>query len=412
MLRSLSSAISGLRNHQTKLDVVGNNIANVNTVAYKSQSARFQDIFSQTLSGATAPFGGRGGINPMQVGLGMELSSINTNHSGGAITGTGVETDLAIEGNGFFVVNNGFQNYYTRDGSFTRDATGILVNAGGMKLMGWSVSGNGDEIDTTRPPGEINIPLGEEMIAGATSEIVFTGNLDSGAEAGSDPSSFPFYIYDSLGNRHELTVEFTKSGDNEWDYEFYAYDEDGNSTEVGSGTVTFTEDGKYDFDSNDPDPIDYSPGNGAADLEITIDFSALTQLADPSSVIAKNQNGFAPGVLTTFNIGETGVITGTYSNGMVREIAQIALASFANPMGLVKMGSNLYDISSNSGEAHIGLPGTEGRGMLQSRALEMSNVDLANEFTEMITTSRAFQANTRVISTSDEVLVELINIKR
>jgi flagellar hook protein FlgE len=412
MLRSLSTAISGLRNHQTKLDVVGNNIANVNTVGYKSQSARFQDIFSQTLSGATAPFGGRGGINPMQVGLGMELSSINTNHSGGAITGTGVETDLAIEGTGFFVVNNGFQNYYTRDGSFTRDATGVLVNAGGMKLMGWSVGSNGDEIDATQLPGEIYIPLGEEMIAGATSEIVFTGNLDSGAETGGDPCSFPFYVYDSLGNRHELTVEFTKSGDNEWDYEFYAYDEDGDPDEVGSGTVTFTEDGKYDFDSNDPDPIDYSPGNGAFDLEIIPDFSALTQLADPSSVIAKNQNGFAPGVLTTFNIGETGVITGTYSNGMVREIAQIALASFPNPMGLIKMGSNLYDISSNSGDAHIGFPGTEGRGMLQSRALEMSNVDLANEFTEMITTSRAFQANTRVISTSDEVLVELINIKR
>ena len=249
MLRSLSSAISGLRNHQTKLDVVGNNIANVNTVAYKSQSARYQDIFSQTLSGGTAPFGGRGGVNPMQVGLGMELSSINTNHSGGAITGTGVETDLAIEGTGFFVVNNGFQNYFTRDGSFTRDATGVLVNAGGMKLMGWSVSGDENEIDTIQLPGEIYIPLGEEMIAGATSKINFTGNLDSGAEAGGDPFVFPFYVYDSLGNRHELTVEFTKDDDNEWGYKFNACDDDGNPTnEVGFGTVTFTVEGKYDFD--------------------------------------------------------------------------------------------------------------------------------------------------------------------
>lgn len=410
MLRSLSAAISGLRNHQTKLDVVGNNIANVNTVAYKSQSARFQDIFSQTLSGATAPFEGRGGVNPMQVGLGMELSSINTNHSGGAITGTGVETDLAIGGSGFFVVNNGFQNYYTRDGSFTRDATGVLVNAGGMKLMGWTVTGDEDEFDTSQPLGEIYIPLGEEMIAGATSKIVFTGNLDSGTED-SDSYSFPFYVYDSLGNRHDLKVEFTKTGDNAWDYEI---SDDGSGLFSGgdTGTVSFDVNGKYDLDSSTNNELIYVPGNGAADLEITPDFSAITQLADPSEVIAKDQNGFYPGVLATFNIDETGVVTGTYSNGMVREIARIALASFPNPMGLVKTGSNLYDISSNSGDAHIGLPGTGGRGMIQSRALEMSNVDLANEFTEMITTSRAFQANTRVISTSDEVLLELINIKR
>ncbi len=311
MLRSLSAAISGLRNHQTKLDVVGNNIANVNTVAYKSQSARFQDIFSQTLSGGTAPFGGRGGVNPMQVGLGMELSSINTNHSGGAITGTGVETDLAIEGTGFFVVNNGFQNYYTRDGSFTRDATGVLVNAGGMKLMGWTVNGIEDEIDTSQPLGEIYIPLGEEMIAGATGEIIFTGNLNSGAEAGSDSCSFPFYVYDSLGNRHDFTIEFTKTEDNVWGYEVSTSGE-GDLTNI-DGTISFDENGKYDPDNSSVDELIFNPGNGAAELNIELDFSALTQLADFSEVIAKNQNGFAPGVLTTFNIGETGVITGTYS---------------------------------------------------------------------------------------------------
>ena len=197
MLRSFSTAVSGLRNHQTKLDVVGNNIANVNTVGFKYGVALFQDIFSQTLRGATAPLGGTGGINPMQVGLGMGISSIATVHEKGAITSTGRETDLAINGQGFFVVTDGYQNYYTRDGSFTRDATGVLVNANGLKLLGWV----GEETDTSQPLGEICIPIGESMIASATENMVFTGNLNAGAAVGGT-YTYPTYVYDSLGNMH------------------------------------------------------------------------------------------------------------------------------------------------------------------------------------------------------------------
>ncbi len=405
MLRSLSTAVSGLRNHQTKLDVVGNNIANVNTVSYKCGVVRFQDIFSQTLRGATAPLAGRGGINPMQIGLGMGISSIDTVHTQGPITSTGRETDLAIEGRGFFVVSDGYQYFYTRDGSFTRDSSGVLVNANGYKLMGWM----GEETDISKILGEIRIPLGEESIARATGNIGFTGNLNAAAEV-NDTYIYDTYIYDSLGNRHALTFTFTKTGDNEWEYEIFDSADPPNS--LGSGTIYFTKDGRYDPGQTTINPFTFNPGTGAEDLEVTPDFTALTQLAFNSNVIVREQDGFAPGELATFNIESTGVITGTYSNGMVRQIAQVALASFANPEGLLKIGSNLYDVSSNSGEPRIGLPGVEGRGMIKSRALEMSNVDLANEFTEMITTSRAFQANTRVISTSDEVLLELINIKR
>ncbi|NLJ55513.1 MAG: flagellar hook-basal body complex protein, partial [Firmicutes bacterium] len=191
MLRSLTAAVSGLRNHQTKLDAIGNNIANVNTVGYKSSQVRFQDIFSQTLRGATAPQAGQGGVNPMQVGLGMEVASINTLHTPGAITGTGRETDLAIEGNGYFVVTDGYQQYYTRDGTFTRDASGVLVNANGMRLLGWVVEDkikneneddeNGNEIKFSGKLSEIQIPLGEDTIAQATSNISFFGNLDAAA---------------------------------------------------------------------------------------------------------------------------------------------------------------------------------------------------------------------------------------
>lgn len=410
MLRSLSTAVSGLRNHQTKLDAIGNNIANVNTVAYKSSQVRFQDIFSQTLRGATAPQGGRGGVNPMQIGLGMEVASINTLHTPGAITGTGRETDLAIGGNGFFVVSDGFQQYYTRDGTFTRDSSGILVNAGGFQLLGWVIE-DGEEAKLSETLGEIHIPLGEEMIARATGKISFSGNLDAAAPDTADSKcEYDTYVFDSLGNRHALTFTFEKAADNQWTYTINSTDS-GISITDNTGTIQFKMNGRYDDDSNTPQFF-ISPGTGAEELKITPDFSAFTQLAFPSSVSLREQDGFPPGELATFNIESTGVITGTYSNGLVRPLGQLALASFANPEGLLKKGANLYELSSNSVEPRLGLPGTEGRGLIRSRSLEMSNVDLSLEFTEMITTSRAFQANTRVITTSDEVLLELINIKR
>lgn len=412
MLRSLSSAISGLRNYQLKLDVVGNNIANVNTVGYKYSTARFQDIFSQTIRGATAPLAGRGGINPIQVGLGMTLSSVDTVHTQGALTSTGRETDLAIEGRGFFVVSDGVRVYYTRDGSFVRDAYGMLVNSGGFRLMGWTIP-EGEELDLSRPLTHIHIPLGEEMVAKATEKIVFSGNLNSGEEG---VYAYEAYVYDSLGNRHTLTIEFEREAEpNQWNYTVYYKGE-----EVHAGTLEFTPSGRFiipDIPDGGDDPHAFTIESdnletGAEELKITLNFKDITQLAYPSNAFVREQDGFPPGELAAFNIESTGVITGTYTNGMVRPLAQIAMASFANPEGLLKLGSNLYDVSSNSGAPRIGLPGEEGRGLVQSRALEMSNVDLAGEFTEMITASRAFQANTRMISTSDEVLQELINVKR
>ena len=257
MLRSLSTAVSGLRNHQTKLDAIGNNIANVNTVGYKSSQVRFQDIFSQTLRGATAPQEGRGGVNPMQVGLGMEVASINTLHTPGAITGTGRETDLAIEGNGFFVVSDGFQQYYTRDGTFTRDSSGVLVNANGLQLLGWVIEDgiengndngddNGEEVKFSGTLSKIHIPIGEEMMARATGKICFSGNLDAAADVG-DECEYDTYVFDSLGNRHALTFTFEKTSlDNrEWKYTISSTDSDSSITGLtnNSSTIRFTSEG-------------------------------------------------------------------------------------------------------------------------------------------------------------------------
>ena len=351
MLRSLSTAISGLRGHQTKLDVAGNNIANVNTVAYKHGVVRFQDIFSQTLQAATAPTGASGGVNPAQVGLGMQISSIDTVHEQGAITSTGQETDLAIEGRGFFIVSDGYRNYFTRDGSFKQDSTGVLVNANGYRLLGWA----GEETDTSQPLGEILIPLGEDLIARATENMVFTGNLDAATE-NDETYSYPTYVYDSLGHRHDLTFKFTKEGDNEWEYSI-SLDEDENDNSVGTGTLFFNLDGHLNSDSTTISDISFDPGTGAETVSVTLDFSALTQLVSTqldsgkpgSTAHVSLQDGFEAGELATFDIGATGIVTGTYSNGMIRQIAQVAMATFINP-GAYKDGLQSLQFYPNSGD--------------------------------------------------------------
>lgn len=403
MLRSLSTAVSGLRGHQIKLDVIGNNIANVNTVAFKKSQARFEDLLSQTMQGATAP-AARGGVNPSQVGMGMRVSSILGNNYQGPIQNTDRETDLAIEGAGYFIVSDGRQNYYTRDGSFSRDASGHLVNVNGLRLMGWAGTAGSAVAELT----PLHIPLGEQAVARATSQIDFAGNLDLQTGAG-DSYRREQYVYDSLGRCHYIEFVFTRNADedevNLWGYEASI---DGRS--IGSGELLFTGDGKMSRVDVE-EPAVYEPA-GADVMEIELNFQDVTQLAGSSNLLVRGQDGFAAGELVSFEIGRNGAVIGAYSNGTVENIGQIALAYFVNPEGLAREGGNLHQVTANSGAARAGLPGTEGRGVIRSSSLEMSNADVAIEFTELITTSRAFQANTRVITTSDEILMEVINMKR
>ncbi|NLN06528.1 MAG: flagellar hook protein FlgE [Firmicutes bacterium] len=415
MQRSLFTAVSGLRNHQVKLDVIGNNIANVNTVAFKASRVRFQDVFSQTLRGASAPLGGRGGTNPAQVGMGMTVSAIDTIHSQGSPQYTGNYTDLAIQGSGYFVVTDGMNIYYTRDGSFSRAANGELVNsATGVKLLGWMADAAGN-IDTAGPLGTLNIPLGEDYVAKATENVTIAGNLDAMLAAG-DEHVTDVLVYDSQGGVYTLTLTFTKTGTNTWNWDAAMTDASGTdiSTSItGGGDIEFNEEGALSTVSGSTLQVSLT---GVNDLNITLDFSGLTQLvADPmvgSTAQANYQDGFPAGELEGFVIGKTGVISGIYTNGMVKDLGQIALAVFPNPEGLQKVGGNMYTVSANSGLARVGTPGNEGRGTIETSALEMSNVDLSYEFTEMITTTRAYQANSRVITSSDELLQEVVNLKR
>ncbi len=500
MIRSMSTAVTGLRGHQQKLDVIGNNIANVNTVGFKMSQARFEDLLSQTVQGATGPQD-RGGINPSQVGMGMRISSITDIHSQGAITSTDRETDLAIEGAGYFVVGDGTGNeYYTRAGSFGLDANGTLVNDNGMFLLG--VRGGADL-------EQINIPLGDEMVAQATGYMRFAGNLDSrlspaysvslsGADDGtyqitfnidgaavttaaldynataldvrdaleataaiedvsvtglgtdnnpfiisinetfpagspitlgditgdadfngtisSHPAghSYEYYAFDSLGNRFTVDYAFTNSGVNRWDYTVNVFDENENLIPLsggGSGSLFFNARGNLDTEQTDIEPLEFNPA-GAEPIVAGLDFDSVSQLAGSNSLVVREQNGHGAGELSGFYINRTGMVVGTFTNGMVENLGQIQTATFSNPEGLAKQGGNLFSATLNSGDPITGNPGAGGRGLVQSSALEMSNTDLAYEFTELITTSRAFQANTRVVTTSDEVLVEVVNMKR
>lgn len=395
------AGVSGLRNHQIKMDIIGNNIANVNTIGYKKSRATFQDMLSQTLRGASSPQNNLGGTNPQQVGLGMNIGSIDTIHTGGAVQPTGKTTDLAIQGDGFFILRQGQNEFYTRAGNFDFDSEGYLVNpANGLKVMGWM----GDVERTPQNLSSIVITKGQPIGAEATTQIEFKKNLDAAALVG-ETVQFSINVFDSLGNAHNIDVLFEKTNTNEWDCTL---------TEPGGTSATsslrFDTSGNYDDTNSTINILSFTPA-GADTLNINPLFFGVSQNSNDTTVVA-DQNGHQAGTLQSISIDTLGVVTGVFDNGINKQLAQIALVNFDNPAGLLKIGQNLYKNSNNSGEKRIGSAATGGRGSLTPGALEMSNVDLAEEFTEMIVTQRGFQANSRIITASDEMLQELVNLRR
>ncbi|HML31496.1 flagellar hook protein FlgE [Sporomusa sphaeroides] len=641
MMRSLFAGVSGLRNHQTRMDVIGNNIANVNTVGFKGSRVNFQDILSQTLQGASSPQGNRGGTNPKQVGLGMAVASIDTIFTDGSYQPTGKQTDLAITGQGFFILADGNQKYYTRAGNFDFDVQGNYVVPGtGLKVAGWmadSVTGN---IDTTGDLTTIKIPVGEMMKAQQTSRITFGKNLsasaiktgteaervaadaalaaaqadktladadlqsaqtalatattalnaaqtakvkaeavetaiknardamiaakaaandldtgapptatpasvaalantaaalaaaaktaadkdgdtttitkattlqtdansfktaaenlvaglggasphsvalladiaeasandayDNGAKAELDNVATPAFtaaqneknikeadyktaaqtaldaatavtnaseavkaaynetskvpmqvtIYDSQGNPYTINASIIKTGDNTWEFtpSGTAVNKDGVTVGTITGnpsTIAFDRFGVYDALNTMVNSLTIDPAGGpyagAGAFTVDLDFSAISQYASESTAKATEQNGWADGTLDGVTIDATGTIVGNFTNGMSKNLARVAMAVFNNPGGLNKAGDNLYTETNNSGIADIGTSGTGGRGEFAGGTLEMSNVDLAQQFSDMIITQRGFQANSKIITTTDEMLELLANLKR
>jgi len=398
MLRSLFSGITGLRAHQTMLDVTGNNIANVNTAGFKSSQTVFEDTLSQLLQASGAPSGSNGGTNPAQVGLGVKVAGITTNFAQGAAQNTGRATDLMIQGDGLFAVKQDGQDLFTRSGSFNFDANGRLVTQDGAIVQGWGAV-NG-VVSSSLPPGAITLPVSAMLAPQATTTGALGGNLDAATAVGGVVAS-SMVAYDPQGAAHTISYTFTKTAADTW-----TMDAAEGATALGSSTLTFGPTGALTSAS----PVSVTAPWGGA---IAVDAMGLTQYGGtPSATVTSQGGGSAPGTLQGFTISPDGTLVGVFSNGLKQNLGQVALATFVNPAGLEKSGNSTYRASADSGTAQIGVAGTGGRGKLASGLLEMSNVDLAQEFTNLIIAERGFQANSRVITTSDEILQDLVQLKR
>lgn len=417
MLRSMFTAISSLLLNQSYIDVVADNLANANTIGFKASRFSFLDQFTQIESRGSPPTNDIGGVSPIQIGLGTRIGTITPSFTQGALQNTSRNTDLAIQGDGFLIYSNGEAIFHSRDGMLDMDANGYLVHSPtGFRIQGWmAVDG---VIDTDDPITGIQLPMGATQ-AQATANVVMGGNLDATLADGSTFTT-TFGVYDSLGGLHSITVTFTHEdpvGTDPLVWTWYATGDtsvSGVTPAVGSKeTLVFDSDGQFVSNTDTEITATVLTPDGAAALSFDLDLTDLSQLATDGDVDVFTQDGLAAGSLTTFFVAQdTAEIYALYSNGLQEVVGQLAMSKFLNPSGLVRAGQNMYIEGVNSGVAAIGIPSTGGRGNITTGYLEASNVDMATEFTNMILAQRGFQASSRVITTSDEMLAELVNLKR
>jgi flagellar hook protein FlgE len=416
MMRALFAGVSGLRNHQTRMDVIGNNIANVNTVGFKGSRVTFKEAFFQTLSGASRTQQDLGGLNPMEIGTGVNLGSIDTLFTQGSLETTGQPMDLAIQGSSLFVVGDGSRHYYTRAGDFQFDASGNLVSPETGYIVQGILADSDGTLSSTAAVGNVQIQLGQRAAARQTSNVTLLGNLNDASGVG-DTHSMGITVYDPAGASHQLKLLFTKTGAGAWSWTANLDGTDLASTTPG--TVTFDSSGKLGtFTYPDSASALTLTTAGGTTFGVTIDagtpgtIDGISGFANASNAVVSAQDGYQAGDLTNLSVDARGVITGYFSNGVTRSLAQIALAQFSNPAGLVRNGDNVYTESANSGAAVLGFAGGTNSSTLTPGALESSNVDISQQFTDMIIAQRGFQANARVITTADEMLNELVNLRR
>ena len=418
---SFSAGLSGLNANATYLSVIGNNLANINTVGFKASTVSFMDLVSQTVGGTSA--------NPMQVGLGVTMGAISPVFSQGAIENTREATNVAIQGSGFFIARGASGNAYTRAGNFTFDSQGKLVTPDGFYVQGYTeVNSTTVSIVTTGTLSDIAVPPGVLREPQATSEFRTLTNLDASATAG-DTFTTSVQIYDALGAAHVATITFTMGATaGTWDYDITVPGAEitggtaGVAYSVAAGTLEFDSSGVLTaVDGAVPADVTITTPtwvNGAAASAWTWDLidansvAALTGYATDSATSSISQNGSAAGRIDNISIASDGRIIATLGAGQTVTVAQIALASFNNPKGLVKLGSSRFGESQAAGLPNVGVAGTGGRGTLIGSALEQSNVDIAQEFTQMILAQRGYQANSKTITVSDELLVDTLSLKR
>jgi len=427
---NFSIPLSGLTAEATALSAIANNLANQNTTGYKDTRVLFSDLFYQNL-------GTTGSGDPIQLGAGTQVGSLPSTFTQGSVTSTGVPTDVAIQGNGFFVVQSGNIVSYTRAGNFSVDKDNFLVTAEGQQVLGYpAVNGL---VNTGQALAPLQLGAGTISPPTTTTTLQIQTNLDAGATVnGTDGTySTPMTVYDSLGASHSLTFTFTKTAANTWGYSISVPASDlnpipgqngGNPTPqtgvLATGTLTF------DGNGNLIGPKDNN-GNLVANIAVTATHLAdgasdmafnwnlvngttpvITQVAAPSSTSSTQQNGSSSGTLTNFSIGSDGTVTGSFSNGKTAALGQVALASFANVQGLERSGDTDYTETLASGQAVLGTAGTGGRGTLAEGSLELSNVDISTEFANLIVAQRAFEANAKAVTTFDQITQDTINLKQ
>jgi flagellar hook protein FlgE len=410
---SMSTALSGLNAAESALQTISNNLANMNTDGYKSQSTTFADLFYQA-------YGNSGSGNPIETGLGVQVTGMSQDFSNGAVASTGVSSNMALNGSGFFVVQdaNGAQTY-TRNGDFTTNASGQLITLGGQTVMGYpAVNGVVSPNSSLQP---INVGAGTTVQATPTSNFFLTTNLDASTAVNGSFQS-PISVYDSLGNSHTLTLTYTMSAPGTWNYQVTIPSSDiqggtGTTTTIGTGTLNFDSSGQL---TSPTTPVALAVGplaDGAAALNVNWNLtdadgnSLLTQTASSSSNNATNQDGFAAGVLNTYSIQQDGTVDAAFSNYQTLAIGKVAVASFANPEGLTLDGDNQYSSTAASGAAVIGTAGTAGRGTIAGSSVEQSNVDMATQFSDLIVYQRAYEANAKAITAFDQMEQATLQMK-
>ncbi|HKN86474.1 MAG TPA: flagellar hook protein FlgE [Nitrospiraceae bacterium] len=403
ILTTMYTAVSGLSTYGDALGVIGNNVSNVGTVGFKSSSASFAELISASLASS------------QQVGLGVRMDGVQGNFTQGSLSTTGNTLDLAIDGEGFFQLKNASGAlFYSRDGQFQVNKLGQVVDPNGELLQGYQATASGvitGTIDNITLASTNSAPL-----ASTTSTI--KANLDATAAAPTpafsvaDPTSYNFStpqtIYDSLGSAHNLTFYFVKSSTaNTWNL----YQQIDGGAATAATNLVFNASGA--LTSGGSQALSLAIGGGAATPQtVTVDFTNMTQFGSKSAVLDQTQNGYASGSLQKVSVDSQGQIVAQFTNGQTRTLAQVVLDRFVNPQGLVRTGDNLFIESNDSGSPIVGAPNSNGLGNIVAGALEQSNVDLGKEFVNMIVTQRAFQANSKAITTSDQMLQDLVNLIR
>lgn len=409
-MSSFSIAVAGMLANEEALGMISNNLANMNTVGYKTQSPEFSDLVYQQM-------GSSGGGDPIQIGLGSQIGSTSTNYTEGSIQSTGVPTNIAIQGGGFLQVQTNGLTAYTRDGDLTINSNGYLVTQNGGLVMGYGASNGVVQSSGVLQPLVIN--SNQTTTAQPTQNVTLGMNLNAATPSGQNFTTTA-QVYDSLGNSHLLTYTFTNTAANSWNYQITIPGSDvgqANPVVVNSGALTFNGNGTLTAPTSNITGIKISgladganPINFAWNLYDSSNNPVITQVASPSSASSVQQDGYSSGSLVNYTIGSDGTIEGTFSNGRTVPVGQIALATFPNSEGLLHIGSNEFISTLASGLPAIGTPGTGGRGTITDGALENSNVDIADQFAQLISAQNGYQSNTKSFSTINTVIQDTFNL--